>query len=78
MAIFCTQLDNEFEYISHELNAHRFWDCVRWYMKFEQSQMKKIYLKSVGQFVCFMGVHVNQWEKLVVYWEECNTKKKSE
>jgi hypothetical protein len=24
-----------------------------------------------------MGVDVNQWEKLVVYWEECNTKKKS-
>jgi hypothetical protein len=72
MAKFRRQLDDLFEYIHHELSARGFRDCVRRFMKYERSRLKKRYQKD-GQIGCPLGVDVDQWATLVKYWEERNT-----
>jgi hypothetical protein len=76
MAELRNQLDNLFEYIHHELSARGFRDCVRRFMKFERSHLKKRYQKD-GHTGCLLGVDADQWVALVKYWEERNTKKKT-
>jgi hypothetical protein len=66
VAEFRSQLDNLFEYIHHELSARGFRDCVRRFMKFERSRLKKRYQKD-GQTRCPLGVDANQWATLVKY-----------
>jgi hypothetical protein len=69
---FRRQLDDLFEYIHHELSPRGFRDCVRRFMKYERSRLKKRYQKD-GQIGCPLGVDVDQWATLVKYWEERNT-----
>jgi hypothetical protein len=35
------QLDGLFEYFNHELSARNFKNCIRWFMKYEQTRLKK-------------------------------------
>jgi len=58
MVELCSQVDGLFEYIHHELSAHGFRDCVRQFMKFERSRLKKQYQKD-GQTGCPLGVDVD-------------------
>ncbi len=76
MAELRSQLDGLFEYIHHELSARGFSDCVRRFMKFERSRLKKRYQKD-GQIGCPLGVDADQWATLVEYWEERNTQRKT-
>jgi hypothetical protein len=60
------QLDGLFKYLNHELSAHNFRDCIRQFMKSEQTQLKKCYKRN-GLATCPMGVDANQWASLVAY-----------
>jgi hypothetical protein len=53
-----TQLDDLFEYLNHELNAHNFRNCIRQFMKFERALLKKCYKRN-GPTTCPMGVDAN-------------------
>jgi hypothetical protein len=58
MAELHNEFDNLFEYIHHELSARGFKDCVKRFMKFERSRLKKRYQKD-GQIGCPFGVDAN-------------------
>ncbi|CAM6009941.1 unnamed protein product [Sphagnum balticum] len=77
MAELRHQMDENFEYLHHELNERGFKDCVRHFMKGERSHLKKLYAKG-GHQECPMGVERDEWEKLVEYWQGRETQKKAE
>jgi hypothetical protein len=77
MAELCHQMDENFEYLRHELNERGFKDCVRHFMKGERSRLKKLYTKG-GHQECPMGLERDEWEKLVEYWQGRETLKKAE
>jgi hypothetical protein len=77
MARLCLQLDGKFEYLGGELNATSFRDCVRRFMKGEKICFKRRYAQK-GAKACPLGVDRKQWDKLVIYWQQCDTKTKSE
>jgi hypothetical protein len=77
MSELCRQLDDLFEYLNHELSARNFKDYIRRFMKSKRARLKKCY-KRHGPATCPMGVDANQWESLVAYWSEQDTKKKTD
>jgi hypothetical protein len=77
MARLRLQLDGRFEYVGGELSAAGFRDCVRRYMKGERAHLKRRYAQK-GAKACPLGVDREQWEKLVTYWQQRETKNKSE
>jgi hypothetical protein len=77
MARLRLQLDGKFEYVGGELSAAGFRDCVRRYMKGERARLKRRYAQK-GAKACPLGVDQEQWEKLVTYWQQRETKNKSE
>jgi hypothetical protein len=46
-------------------------------MKEERTRLKKRYMKG-GNKTCPIGIDWDQWDKLVAYWQEHETQKKSE
>jgi hypothetical protein len=70
-------MDTEFEYLHHELSDQGFRDCVRRFMKSEQSRLKMRWIMH-GHTTCPMGVETSQWDTLVAYWSERATKKKTD
>ena len=77
MARLRLQLDGKFEYVGGELSDAGFRDCVRRYMKGERARLKKRYAQK-GAKACPLGVNREQWEKLVIYWQQRDTKTKTE
>jgi hypothetical protein len=77
MARLRLQLDGKFEYVGGELSVAGFRDYVRRYMKGERARLKKRYAQK-GAKACPLGVDREQWEKLVIYWQQRDTKTKSE
>jgi len=77
MARLRLQLDGKFEYVGGELSAASFRDCVRRYMKGERAHLKRRYAQK-GAKACPLGVDRKQWEKLVIHWQQRETKTKSE
>jgi hypothetical protein len=70
-------LDGKFEYLGGELSAVGFRDCVRQFMKGERARLKRRYVQK-GAKACPLGVDREQWDKLVIYWQQRDTKIKSE
>ncbi len=77
MARLRLQLDGKFEYVGGELSDAGFRDCVRRYMKGERARLKRRYAQK-GAKACPLGVDREQWEKLVIYWQQRDTKTKTE
>ncbi|CAM6041988.1 unnamed protein product [Sphagnum compactum] len=77
MARLRLHLDGKFEYVGGELSAAGFRDCVRRYMKGEKARLKRRYAQK-GAKACPLGVDREQWDKLVIYWQQRDTKTKSE
>ncbi len=77
MARLHLQLDGKFEYLGGELSAPSFRDCVRRFMKGERTCLKRRYTQK-GAKACPLGVDRKQWNKLVIYWQQRDTKIKSE
>jgi hypothetical protein len=77
MATLRLQLDGKFEYVGGELSATGFRDCVRRYMKRERARLKRRYAQK-GAKACPLGVDREQWDKLVIYGQQCDTKTKTE
>jgi hypothetical protein len=77
MARLRLQLDGKFEYLGGELSVVGFRDCVRRFMKGERARLKKRYAQK-GAKACPLGVDREQWDKLVIYWQQRDTKTKSE
>ncbi len=77
MARLRLHLDGKFEYVGGELSAASFRDCVRRYMKGERARLKIRYAQK-GAKACPLGVDRKQWEKLMIYWQQRDTKIKSE
>jgi hypothetical protein len=77
MARLCLQLDGKFEYLGGELSDVGFRDCVRQFMKGERTHLKRTYAHK-GAKACPLGVDRKQWDKLVIYWQQRDTKTKSE
>jgi hypothetical protein len=71
------QLDGKFEYVGGELSAAGFRDCVRRYMKGKRARLKRRYAQK-GAKACPLGVDEEQCEKLMIYWQQRETKTKSE
>jgi hypothetical protein len=70
-------LDGKFEYLGGKLSAAGFRDFVRRFMKGERTRLKRRYAQK-GAKACPLGVDREQWDKLVIYWQQCDTKIKSE
>ncbi len=77
MAQLRLQLDGKFEYLRGELSAVGFRDCVRRFMKGERACLKRRYAQK-GAKAYPLGVDRKQWDKLVIYWQQRDTKTKSE
>jgi hypothetical protein len=77
MARLRLQLDGKFEYVGGELNDVGFRDCVRRYMKGEKTRLKRRYAQK-GAKACPLGVDREQWENLLIYWQQHDTKIKIE
>ena len=77
MARLRLHLDGKFEYVGGELSDAGFRDCVRRYMKGERARLKRRYA-HIGAKACPLGVDREQWEKLVIYWQQRDTKTKTE
>jgi hypothetical protein len=77
MARLRLQLDGKFEYLGGELSAVGFRDCVRRFMKGERARLKRRYAQK-GAKACPLGMDREQWDKLVIYWQQRDTKTKSE
>jgi hypothetical protein len=77
MARLRLQLDGKFEYLGGELNVVGFRDCARRFMKGERARLKRRYAQK-GAKACPLGVDREQWDKLVIYWQQRDTKTKSE
>jgi hypothetical protein len=76
MARLRLQLDGKFEHLGGELSAAGFRDCVRRFMKGKRSRLKRRYAQK-GTKACPLGVDREQWDKLVIYWQQHDTKTKS-
>ncbi len=77
MARLRLQLDGKFEYVGGELSVAGFKDYVRQYMKGERARLKRRYAQK-GAKACPLRVDREQWEKLVIYWQQRDTKTKTE
>ncbi len=77
MAKLRLQLDVKFEYLGGELSVVGFRDCVRQFMKGKKSRLKRSYAHKGAKAYPF-GVDQEQWDKLVIYWQQHDTKTKSE
>jgi hypothetical protein len=77
MARFHLQLDGKFEYLGGELSVVGFKDYVRWFMKGEKTCLKRRYAQKCAK-ACPLGVDWEQWDKLTIYWQQRDTKIKSE
>ncbi len=77
MARLRLQWDGKFEYLGGELSVAGFRDCVRRFMKGERTHLKRRYAQK-GAKTCPLGVDREQWDKLVIYWQQRDTKTKSE
>lgn len=77
MITFRKQMDENFEYLGHELSDTSFRDSVGCYMKEERTRLKKRYVER-GNKTWPIGIDWNQWDKLVAYWQEHETQKKFE
>jgi hypothetical protein len=76
MARLRLQLDGKFEYLGGELSDVGFRDYVRQFMKGEKTCLKRRYAQK-GAKACPLGVDREQWDKLVIYWQQRDTKTKS-
>jgi len=77
MARLRLQWDGKSEYLGGELNVVGFRDCVRRFMKGERARLKTRYAQK-GAKACPLGVDRKQWDKLVIYWQQRDTKTKIE
>ncbi len=77
MARLRLQLDGKFEYLGGELSAAGFRDYVRRFMKGERACLKRRYAQK-GAKACPLGVDREQWDKLMIYWQQRDTKTESE
>jgi hypothetical protein len=77
MARLHLQWDGKFEYLGGELSVAGFRDCVRRFMKGERTRLKRRYTQKGGK-ACPLGVDREQWDKLVIYWQQRDTKTKRE
>ncbi len=73
MARFRLQWDGKFEYLGGELSVVGFRDCVRRFMKGERACLKRRYAQK-GAKAYPLGVDREQWDKLVIYWQQHDTK----
>ncbi len=66
MANLQNKMDENFEYLNHELSVQGFIECVRRFMKGEYVQIKRVYAKQEAQAYP-MGTEHEEWHKLVAY-----------
>ena len=69
-------IDNEFEYLDHNLSDLGFKNVVKRQMKTERSKMKGWYLS--GKKDCPVFIEPDQWARLCEYWSKPETERKAQ
>jgi hypothetical protein len=69
-------IDNEFEYLEHNLSNVGFKNAVKRQMKTERSKMKGWYMSGKKQ--CLVFIEPDQWARLCEYWSNPETTQKAQ
>jgi hypothetical protein len=69
-------IDNEFEYLEHNLSDHGFKNAVKRQMKTERSKMKGWFMS--GKTQCPDFIEQDQWARLCEYWSRPETEQKAQ
>ena len=69
-------IDNQFEYLEHNLSDLGFKNAVKRQMKTERSKMKSWFLS--GKKECPVFIEPDQWARLCEYWSKPETEQKAQ